>query len=165
MPVLSCRPGTWRVTYGWGAQYSFGTDVSHGEPLSLAGTSRASLTPFPKLCGAIPLLWGWTQPPSLLDVEGPTSAAILANFWIREDPGDLTFSLQPLQLPLPPSSSLGERCTSRGCPKCGTPPLAHPWHYLCPHHLKWSSNKSKIMVGFLQLHMVFFILMLMDSWF
>ena len=64
-------------------------------------------------------------------------------------------SLQPLQLPPHPIQVSGQGGASRGCPQCRTPFPAHSWHYLHPHHLKWSCNQSEIMVSFSKLHTVF----------
>ena len=130
-PCAISQTRSQRVTYGWGALYSSGTGISCGKPLSPASTSGAPL---------FKSLWG-TFPP-FVGLVWPTSSAILANIWVVEDPGDLPATSKPLQLPpsLLQLSGWG-RCTSWGFPKLGTPFPAHPQHYLCYCHLKWSSNQ------------------------
>ena len=44
--VQSHGPGVQRAVYWWGAQYSFGTGISHREQPSLAGTSGPISAPF-----------------------------------------------------------------------------------------------------------------------
>ena len=108
-------PGLWRATYGWGAQYSFATGISPGEPLSWASTSGGSLTPFlNSLWKAFPLLWAWYSQPLYwylrvlpLPTSQPTSR-------LGKIPAT---SLQPPS-PQPSSSSpptlWAKGCTSRG---------------------------------------------------
>ena len=114
-----------------------------------AGTSGASLVPLSKiLCRGPSPYSGLMQPASLLVIEGP--AVNLASAWVG---GSWQFphSLQPLQLPPPPFHlSQWGTFTHKGHPQWGTPPLAHPWCYFHPCHLKWSSNQSETVVGFFE---------------
>ena len=116
---------------------------------------QASSTPFMKFFVGSSPHGGSDVASPLLDVKGPTSTAILANTWVREDPGDLPAASNPSNCLLLLSYSLREGGVLPESAPRGTTSPAHPWYYLHPCHLRWSSNQSEIMAGFSKLHMVF----------
>ena len=102
---LFCGLDMRRAIYGWDkGQYSFGTSISHGGPLSPASTSRAfhfsGLKEF--LLGSLTSTVSWSfllAKSSLPNVDGLASAAILANCWVGDDSGDLPTSSNFSPLP------------------------------------------------------------------